>query len=977
MNKKITLTILLWLMIIFIGHSQRTFVHPGLSHKQSDFDRMKAMVAAKIEPWYTSFVNLSNTDQAKYTYSVRGRSSYTTVTQDGTNYSALNSDVKAAYLNAIMWGVTGDVRHAEKAVEIFNAWQNLTCFTGGGTEALNVGRQGWQIVEAAEIIKSTYDGWKPADIQKFKDMLVYPGYSNTAKPASVNNNNGTFYWRAYMGDYGRHGNQDLFGWRLVMAMGVFLDNDIMYDRALRYFSGLPCRADDIPYQSGPPNNLSANPNSTNAYFRAYAAASSYQKIIPDYGYNGVLKYYIWENGQSQESSRDQDHCALGLGMVASMAEMAWNQGDDVYSLYDNRILTGYEWGLRYNLSYLYPGRFPEQPTAWEPTGFTTEENVATFENGLFIQRRDRTGRWYSLNVNPHNESVNTATISRGKIDNCNQRPICEMAIAHYGIRAGLPAEKMLWTQRTLDIFNKEKGYEKSGWSLDHLGWGGLTFHRAEWMAGDPCTWINENPKFSMPEVPCTIKAVDYDFYTGDGEGRTYHNKGTAKNNVYRTDGTVEIVKDGADYVVTNMETGEWLNYTLGASVTGTYNIIVTYKASSETQLSFAANNGEPLIETLSASTVFQEHTITGLRLNPGVSVLRMEVTGASNVLQLRDIRVEPAFNEGGTITFDGNLNTSGANRYELKWEFESVLPSNVRLLRSNSTDRNSAAILVQNLTATDYTDNTISGTVPSYYYWLVYETNGKTFYSDSLVCEWGYIYDNFENPSVNWTILQGTGNVNDGVLDLTLSSFGSAYVRRIESSALHAGNFPVLAFYLEKPTLSSVALHYDVSNKFEGRGDTYTGRIGTNIYYYDLRTGAFKANPTASTTYVVPEDNILKMPAFQIRIDGGSAVEGAKATLHWIGTFRSFEELNEFAMSTGHKTANVDLPFNYSVDRNTLLLSNIPNGAIVDVYSIVGQSVVSSSSGESYQEISLPNEGVFIVDVAVSGVNKSFKVLIK
>lgn len=35
--------------------------------------------------------------------------------------------------------------------------------------------------------------------------------------------------------------------RGVMAIGVFLDNEIMYDRALRYLQGAPSRADDIPY----------------------------------------------------------------------------------------------------------------------------------------------------------------------------------------------------------------------------------------------------------------------------------------------------------------------------------------------------------------------------------------------------------------------------------------------------------------------------------------------------------------------------------------------------------------------------------------------------------------------------------------------------------------------------------------------------------------------------------------------------------
>ena len=96
----------------------------------------------------------------------------TKITQDGINYSAFSSDVLAAYLNSLMWAITGDTRHAEKCVEIFNAWVNVTEFTGGGTESLNTGRVIWKLLEAAEIIKSTYDGWAPEDIEKFKAMLV-------------------------------------------------------------------------------------------------------------------------------------------------------------------------------------------------------------------------------------------------------------------------------------------------------------------------------------------------------------------------------------------------------------------------------------------------------------------------------------------------------------------------------------------------------------------------------------------------------------------------------------------------------------------------------------------------------------------------------------------------------------------------------------------------------------------------------------
>ena len=99
------------------------------------------------------------------------------------------------------------------------------------------GRVIWKMLEGAEIIKSTYTGWSLSEINKFKAMLVYPGYSTTVEPtAAINAEDATFYWYMYNGDAGRHGNQGIFAMRGLMAMGIFMDNDIMYERAFRYMS---------------------------------------------------------------------------------------------------------------------------------------------------------------------------------------------------------------------------------------------------------------------------------------------------------------------------------------------------------------------------------------------------------------------------------------------------------------------------------------------------------------------------------------------------------------------------------------------------------------------------------------------------------------------------------------------------------------------------------------------------------------------
>jgi Alginate lyase len=540
----------------------QSFVHPGGLHKLSDLERMRHLVTAKAEPWNLSFLALSNHPGAKFDYAVRGDSSLTQVNRDPcVNCAAFESDATAAYLQALMWSITGNTRHADKAVQIFNAWKNLTSFRGGGTEALNAGVFVWKLVEAAEIIQSTYAGWRETDKQKFKAMLVYPGYSNTAVPASLNDSNGTFYWRIYNGDPGRHGNQDLIAWRAMITMGVFLDNRIMYDRALRYFKGLPHRSDDLPYASGP--SVAAEQLEDNAYFTTYRNVR--RDSQPDYGYNGVLQHYIWENGQNQESSRDQQHAFFGMGTCAGIAEVAWNQGDTVWNAHDNRLLSGFEFMARYNTSYVRP--FPDQGSPWEPI--------------QYLQRFDRTGRWFLKSVNPFFEN-DFVRVSRG--DFAGKRPVYEQATAHFVVRMGF-GERAKWTLRSRDVAFEVSGPESNGFSLDHPGWGSLTFRRPMQCAGDPVRgFAYDMPIYGMPVLPVAVEAEDFDHFPGTGQTRTYFDRTPANDPArYRPQvgADIAVVENASnEFVVTDFGGDEWMAYTFAVSKIGEYAITLRLQAPS-------------------------------------------------------------------------------------------------------------------------------------------------------------------------------------------------------------------------------------------------------------------------------------------------------------------------------------------------------------------------------------------------------------
>ncbi|MEI6891837.1 MAG: carbohydrate-binding protein [Pontiella sp.] len=606
----------------------KVFVHPGLSHKRSDLERMKYMAEAGIEPYASSYALLAAHARASYSVEVAG--GYTGMTElDGTWNNFLKNDGITAYYNALMWMMTGDSRHAEKAIEVFTVWSDLKRNTQG--VPLSTGRH-WKLIEAAEIIKSTYDGWAEEDLQKFKDMLVYPGYSNTTVPTeAIANNDITFYWRIYQGDPARHGNQGIFAMRVMMAMGVFLDNEIMYDRAVRYLQGMSHRADDVPYVSGP--SITTGPTAVYEYYEEYSR-SGQEDTIPDYGYNEVISNYVYETGQCQESSRDQAHSLGGVGTLCTMAEIAWNQGDDLYGHLDNRLLLGLSFWYRYNLSWAHT--YPDQTSPWEPT----------VESGEYVARFDRSGRWKALKINPYlTYNIGSEYWHRGRT-NLLVAPILEATLGHYKDRMNLQYEETKWLERGFEFLTNEVGVEQLT-TTDHAGLGGLKYRRVS--PGDPIRgFTNGVPVYAMHTIPCTIEAENYDYFTLNGEGRTYHDLTPTNSGGEYRDDDVDITRcSEGGYALTDLENGEWLTYTVAVPTNGEYDISIRCAASTaggKIQFSFDAEDKTGEIRVPASSSGWQDVLIAeGVSLSNRVQSMKIRFSGVSNAFELKSISIMGPF----------------------------------------------------------------------------------------------------------------------------------------------------------------------------------------------------------------------------------------------------------------------------------------------------------------------------------------------
>ncbi|MEV7425616.1 alginate lyase family protein [Streptomyces sp. NPDC091212] len=369
--------------------AEGAFAHPGLLHTQADFDRMAAKVAAGEALYKEGYAKLAANGHARSTYKpnpletvIRGG--------DGENVGTLANDVHAAYQNALRWKVTGDKAHGDTARDILNAWsETFTTLGGNADRFIAAGIHGYQFANAAEIMRG-YEGFDLARFQKMMLAVFYPMNDSFLK-----DHNGAFitnYWSSW----------DLLTVASVLAIGVLCDDRAKVDQAV-------------------------------TYFKTGAGNGSIKHVITEI-HPGNL-------GQWTEVGRDQGHALLSLGLMATICEMAWNQGIDLYGYDDNRFLKGAEYVAKWNLGE----DVPYTPYTWEKGAPGAWSGTETF--------------------------TEAAEGGRGQI-----RPIWEGIYNHYVKRRGLAAPYV--TAITKQVRPEGGGGDYgSGGGFDHLGFGTLAFTR--------------------------------------------------------------------------------------------------------------------------------------------------------------------------------------------------------------------------------------------------------------------------------------------------------------------------------------------------------------------------------------------------------------------------------------------------------------------------------------------------------------------
>jgi hypothetical protein len=369
------------LLILTLGatyplFAQVSFIHPGGLHTMTDLNRMKDKVAAGEHPWIDSWTALCANPKAQFSYQPHP------LDDMDRNRQIASADAVAAYLNTIRWYISGDTRYADCAVRICNAWSSKISVVHAGFEGGLMGIPAYEFAVAGEVLR-TYPDWSSSDFARFQNMLevdIYPSchdflVRHDGLPI-------THYWA----------NWDLCNMISILSIGVLCDDRPKFDEAIEYF------------KHGKGNG-------------------SIEHAIP----------YLYKNGlaQWQESGRDQEHTQLGVGMMAMFCQIAWNQGIDLYSYDNNRLLAAAEYVARYNM--------------WEPVPYT------------FYNNEDSVNQYW----------ISDLTGLTGARRGVLQRPIWELIYNHYVVLKGLNAPNV---KAMADLYRPE-GFEHD----DNFGFGTLLY----------------------------------------------------------------------------------------------------------------------------------------------------------------------------------------------------------------------------------------------------------------------------------------------------------------------------------------------------------------------------------------------------------------------------------------------------------------------------------------------------------------------
>jgi hypothetical protein len=303
---RIRLCAVLLLGTLCVMGNAQAMKHPGVLVSGAQLDFVKAQVAAKREPFYGQFQKAVASEYAALDYQLKGPPETGIIdcgaySRPDNGCHAEDVDATAAYLQAVLWWITGDHRYADNAIRIMNAYsRGMKGYTNSNTH-LQAAWSAEMWPRGAEIIRHSGAGWKPEDVQAFSDMLTkinLPLIRDGAPRSS--------------------GNWELSMIEGMMGIAVFTDDRGLLDHAEAMWQRrVPAYFYNAKLDGDHPRELT--PSSREGWF-------------------GQAVFNESTSGIAAETCRDLGHTGYAISATMAAAETAHIQGAKLYESEEQRLM---------------------------------------------------------------------------------------------------------------------------------------------------------------------------------------------------------------------------------------------------------------------------------------------------------------------------------------------------------------------------------------------------------------------------------------------------------------------------------------------------------------------------------------------------------------------------------------------------------------------------------------------------------------
>jgi len=296
------------------------------------------------------------------------------VDRNGQNYGDFNDDMDSIFYQSIQYYITGDERYAENSIEMIEAWATTLEHIGGNVPALASADRGVKMLIGAEILRYNYRGWNDNLTQ------ITERYARDVLLPPL-----------YIPDPARTANQGATQMAGAISVAIYMNDETLFNQVIDAFLNEPC--------AGISNTL--------------------------------------PSGVTGDTGRDYGH---PFGMVlnlAQTAEAAHQQGIDLYSVLDNRVLAITEYWNAYGLGVEVP--YTPYGTCYDffPTigergrGFNDFNTNILLEivNGAYGVRKGMDTPFTTQRINEIPTSINTFFFKKD-FDSSTSTPIREPYAQH-------------------------------------------------------------------------------------------------------------------------------------------------------------------------------------------------------------------------------------------------------------------------------------------------------------------------------------------------------------------------------------------------------------------------------------------------------------------------------------------------------------------------------------------------------------------